>query len=127
MRKIKIKNWKASVPVYEGEGKNRKVVDSREQEENILIALNLLIANKKPEELPKGLDKFRLFNRLTKAFTKAEKTKILKLEEVDYSFLKDMIEKDVPSVWGMNDNLFKALEAFLEAKPIGDKEEEKND
>lgn len=125
MRKIKIRNWKAAVPVYEGEGKDRRIVSTKEQDENLLIAINLLIANKKPEEMPRGLDKFRLFNRLTKAFTKADKTKELVLEETDYMFLKDMIEKDVPSVWGMNDNLCKAFEEFLEAKSEGSKEEEK--
>lgn len=104
MRKVRIEEWKAK----DSEGKDIK--------ENLLIALSMLIAGKKPEEIPRGLDKFRLFNRLAKAFDKAEKSKVLELEETDYKFLKDVIEKDVPSIWGMNLNINKAIESFLEAK-----------
>ena len=104
MREIKIWGWKATTP------------DGKPVEENLLIGLNVLIANKKPEEIPKGIDKFRLFGRLARAFEKAEKTKILELEEADYSFLKETIEKDVPSTWAMNPNMNKAIEEFLNAK-----------
>lgn len=104
MRKIRIENWKIKLP------------NGKDGEENLLMALNVLIANKKPEEIPRGLDKFRLFNRLGRAFEKAEKTKELVLEEVDYKFLKDTIEKDIPSIWGINANLSKAIEDFLNAK-----------
>jgi len=103
MRKIKIESWKVNI-------------NGEEKDENILMALNLLLSSKKPEEIPRGIDKFRLFGRLSKAFEKAEKTKMLVLEESDYSFLKKMIETDVPSTWGMNSNAFKAIEDFLEAK-----------
>jgi len=104
MRKVKIEKWKA---------KDR---DGNEYEESILTALNVLINNKKPEDIPRGLDKFRLFNRITKAFDKAEKSGELVLEEVDYKFLKDMVETDIPSVWGANESILKAVESFLEAK-----------
>lgn len=104
MRKVKIEKWKSRMP------------DGTEAEENLLMALNVLIANKKPEDIPRGIDKFRLFGRIAKAFEKAEKTKILELEEADYSFLKKAIESDVPSVWGMNPELTKAIESFLNAK-----------
>ena len=109
MRKIKIEKWKSNVPVYEGE----KIVGSKEKDESLLTALNVLIVNKKPEDMPRGLDKFRLFGRLSKAFEKAEKTEVLELEEADYSFLKDTLEKDIPSSWGMNLNISKAIEDFL--------------
>lgn len=104
MRKVKLEKWIA---------KDR---EGNDQEEDLLIALNVLIANKKPEEMPRGLDKFRTFGRLAKAFEKAEKSKILELEEFDYKFLKDSIEKDIPSSWGMNSNISKAIEDFLNAK-----------
>lgn len=103
MRKIKIESWKANI-------------GNEEKEENILIALNILLSNKKPEEIPRGIDKFRLFGRLAKAFEKAEKTKVLELEESDYAFLKKMIENDIPSVWAMNKNSYDAIENFLNAK-----------
>jgi len=113
MRKIKIENWKARVPVRDSEG---KITGTEDQDENLLIAFNMLIANKKPDEMPKGLDKFRTFGRLVKAFDEADKTKVLSLEEVDYSFLKKEIESNIPSIWGMNSNLMKAVESFLDAK-----------
>ena len=103
MRKIKIEKWKVKTP-------------NGEAEEDLLMALNALISAKKPEEIPRGLDKFRLFHRLSKAFEKAETSKILELEEFDYKFLKDTVEKDIPSVWGLNPNIAKAFEEFLEAK-----------
>lgn len=104
MRKIKIAKWKAT----DREGK--------EVDETLLSALNVLISNKKPEDLPRGLDKFRLYNKLAKAFEKAEKSNILELEEAEYSFLKDTIEKDIPSIWGSNKDISQAIESFLEAK-----------
>ena len=106
MRKIKIEIWKA---------KDR---DGKEYDESILTAFNVLINNKKPEEIPRGLDKFRLFNRIIKAFTKAEKSGELVLEEADYKFLKETVEKDIPSVWGANDSILNAIEAFIDAKEV---------
>uniref|UniRef100_A0A6M3IQI8 Tail assembly chaperone n=1 Tax=viral metagenome TaxID=1070528 RepID=A0A6M3IQI8_9ZZZZ len=112
MRKIKIEKWKSKVPKYD-EG---KIVGTEDKDEDLLIAFNVLIANKKPEEMPRGLDKFRTFGRLSKAFEKADETGFLELEEADYKFLKDSIEKDVPASWGMNANIMKAMEEFLDAK-----------
>lgn len=112
MRKIKLTKWAVRVPKYE----DGKVVGVQESEESLLTALETLIAMKKPEDIPRGLDKFRLFNRLTKAFDKAAKNGTLELEEGDYSFLKKSIESDVPSSWGLNPNISDAIEAFLEAK-----------
>lgn len=112
MRRIKVETWKSDVPKYDGE----KIVGTEEKEEDLLAVLNVLISNMKPEEMPRGLDNFRLFGRLSKAFEKADKTKILELEETDYNFLKKTIEKDVPSTWGMNENILKAVETFLNAE-----------
>ena len=113
MRKIKIETWKAKVPVRDEKG---QITGTEDQDETLLTAFNVLIANKKPEDMPRGLDKFRTFGRLVKAFDKAEETGFLELEAVDYKFLKDEIESNIPSVWGMNQNLMKAVEAFLESK-----------
>jgi len=113
MRKIEIKKWKSKVPKYDDEG---KIVGTEDKDEDLLVAFNVLIANKKPEDMPRGLDKFRTFGRLSKAFEKADETGFLELEEVDYKFLKDSIEKDVPASWGMNQNIMNAMEEFLDAK-----------
>jgi len=104
MRKIKIEYW------------NEKNLEGKEVKADTLQALSVLVNSKKPEEMPKGLDKFRLFNRLSKAFDKARDSKELILEETDYKFLKDTIESDIPSSWGMNQNISQAIENFLEAK-----------
>ena len=104
MRKIKVEKWTA------------KNAEGKEVDENILNVLNVLISNKKPEELPRGLDKFRLYGRISKAFEKADKSGTLQLEEADYTFLKKMIESDVVSIWGTNPNISKAVEDFIEAK-----------
>ena len=115
MRKVKIEKWKSNVPIYDKEDPT-KVVGTEEKDETLLDALNVLIANKKPEDMPRGLDNFRTMSRLSKAFTKAEEKGILELEETDYKFLKDDLEKNVPGSWGMNINIMKAVEEFLDAK-----------
>ena len=113
MRKIKIETWKARVPVMDEKG---AVVDSKEADENLLVALNNLIGAKKPEELPRGIDKFRIFGKIAEAFEKADKSGILELEDREYKFLKETIDKDVPAAWGFNKNINKAITDFLEAK-----------
>ena len=114
MRHIKLDKWKSKVPTYSEDGIT--IIGTKEQDEDLLTALNVLIASKKPEEMPRGLDKFRLFGRLSKAFEKAEESRVLELEEADYSFLKSEIEGSIPSSWGMNESISKAIEDFLEAK-----------
>lgn len=104
MRKIKVEYWK---------GKNS---DGSEEEENTIIALGLLINSQRPENLPRGIDKFRLFNRLSVVFDKAKKTKELIFEEGDYEFLKNIIDNDIPAIWGINTNISIAIENFLNAK-----------
>jgi len=112
MYKIKIDKWKARVPIVE----DGVVVDYKEADEDLLIALNNLVGGKKPEEMPRGIDKFRIFSKISLAFEKADKTGMLELEDREYKFLKDTVEKDVPAAWGMNKNIMKAVTAFLEAK-----------
>lgn len=104
MRKITIHKWKAKMP------------NGEEVDESTLNLFSLLLSAKKPEELPKGMEKFRIFTRLANAFDKAEKDNILILEESEYSFLKKMLETDLISTWGMNQNIVKAVDLFLEAK-----------
>ena len=104
MRKIKIKTWKA------------KISEDKEMDEDLLVAFNVLLGNKRQEDIPKGLDKARLFNRIRKSFDKADDTGELSLEESEYEFLKGVVEKDIPSTWGMNTNLMDAVEEFLNLK-----------
>lgn len=104
MRKVRIDKWKA------------KDQQGNDYDESLLVIFNVLINSKKPEEVPRGLDKFRLFGRIAKAFEKADESGELILEETDYKFLKDMVESSIPSNWGANENIIKAVESFVEAK-----------
>ncbi len=104
MRKLKVETWKALDK------------EKNEYDESILTILTVLINNKKPEEMPRGIDKFRLFTRIGKAFDESKESGELIFEESDYKFLKDMIEKDIPSVWGFNENILKAIDLFLDTK-----------
>jgi len=105
MRKIEIGKWKE--PNAEG----------KEIEVTLLNIINALIGNRKPEQMGRGVDGFRTMNRLAKAFDKAEKSKILELEEIDYKSLKEIVEKDIPDAWGFNKDISEAIERFLNAEP----------
>jgi hypothetical protein len=108
MRTIKIsKTWQEEDPT------------GNKMEVSLIEVLNVLTSMRKPEDMPRGLDKARLFNRLIKAFDQAKETKELILEESDYSFLKSSIEKDLPAAWGKNQDMMDEIEVFLETKQEG--------
>jgi hypothetical protein len=104
MRKIQIVGWKA------------KGADGKDMDEDLLEVLDILLSNKNPAEFPKGLANFRLMDRISKAFQKAEVSKVLELEESDYAFLKSSIENDIPSMWAKNPNVVEAINTFLNAQ-----------
>ncbi len=116
MRKIKIENWKSDMQKKDKDGNPTGEIEK--VDENLLVAMNVLIGNKKPEDMPRGLDKFRTFGKLSKAFDKAQKSNELVLVEAEYKFLKDTIKSDIPATWGMNQNLLKAFESFLNAEEV---------
>lgn len=87
-----------------------------EVEVDTLKALTILMNMKDPQKMPKGLDKFRLYSRIDKAFKEAETAGTIELEETDYAFLKKTIEEEIPSTWGFNKDVTKAIDEFLEAK-----------
>lgn len=104
MRKINVTKWSEKSP------------EGIEYSESILSILGVLVTIKKPDEMPKGLEYFKLMQHISLAFVKAEKSGVLELEELDYSFLKKIIEKDVPCVWGLNPNIVKAVDEFMNVK-----------
>jgi len=104
MRKIQIFKWVAKTP------------DNQDTEENTLSILKFLISSARPENMPRGLEKFKLFSRISKAFDAAEKDGILWLEEQEYLLLRKFMETDIPGVFGMNENMAMAVEAFMGAK-----------
>ncbi len=106
MREIKLFNWKEPDP--ENPGKKKDV--------DLVELLKVLIYSRDPKKMFVGIDKHRFFGRLGKAFEESEKTRILKLEEADYSQLKKIVEEDVKGDWGMNKDINKAVEDFMDAK-----------
>ena len=105
MRKIEIGKWKE--PNAEG----------KEIEVSLLNIINALIGSRKPDQIKHNVDDFRTMNRLAKAFEKAEKSKILELEEFDYKALRELVEKNIPDAWGFNKDISEAIERFLNAEP----------
>lgn len=103
MREIKLFSWDEK----NAEGKTEKI--------NLVNVLKLLLTARDPQKMPRGIDQHRLFRRLDLAFEKAEETQVLKLEEADYSQLKKIIDEDIPATWGLNKDISKAIEDFLEA------------
>jgi hypothetical protein len=113
MRKIKIKKWSANVPIRNANG---EVTGSKQIDEDLLIALNVLVGMKDQQTMPKGIDKFRIFTKIAESFDKAVKAGVLELEDREYTFLKETIEREIPSSWGLNKDLSVAIMEFLEAK-----------
>lgn len=101
MRTIAVAKWLA------------KDMTGKEIEESTLVLLNAILNMQRPETLPRGLENFRLFNRLHKAFEIAEVTGTLDLEEKDFAFLKSAMERDVPAPWGLSPNITSAIEVFI--------------
>jgi len=113
MRKIKIESWKVKTPVLDKN--NKPTGETKEQDENLLVVVNALLSSKKPEEMPRGIKEFQIMGRIANAFETADKTGDLVLEESDYGFIKETIEKDIPAAWGFNENISKAVSEFLDA------------
>lgn len=123
MRKMKIENWIVKSPDFDDEGKQKADANGKplfkDVKESLLDALTMLVNNKKPEDIPRGLDNFRLMHGITKAFDKARKGGVLELEDTTYVFLKNTIEKDILSTWGSNPDFYNAVEEFMELKSEG--------
>ena len=106
MREIKLFNWKEKDPQNPG----------KETDVDLIEILKIMINNRDPNKMLRGIDNHRFFGRLVKAFDKSKGNKILELEEADYSQLKKMVEEDVPGTWGMNKDINRAVEDFMDAK-----------
>lgn len=109
MRKIKVCKWMAKDP------------SGKDYEESTVLLLELMLRGQDPQKTPRGLDKFRIYAGLVKAFDKAKKSGFLEMDETQYKYLKDMMEKDVPAVWATNPDISEAVELFMDAKLIIDK------
>jgi hypothetical protein len=108
MRRIKLNVWKELIIDESG-----KAVET---EVSLLSAVSSLINNTDPAQMPRGLDKFRIFHRINDAFLKAEASKELVLEEAEYKFIRDILDRDVPANWGAHPDISKAIMDFIDAK-----------
>ncbi|MEK0337660.1 MAG: hypothetical protein QQN41_09540 [Nitrosopumilus sp.] len=126
MRKIKVVKWQENIIKRDAEGKPI-LKDGKQQVEQIdtdtISLLDMMLTMKKPESMPRGLDSFRIMNRLVKAFDNARKVGTLELEETDYKFLKDSLESDIPATWGTIPKAYEAIDLFMEAKAEESKSE----
>lgn len=96
MKKIAIESWKVKEK-------------GKERDENIVTILTALLSFKNPQDMPKGFQQALMFNRILKAF---DNKKELILDDVDYDFLKKMIETDTPALWGTNQRIMDTLAKF---------------
>jgi len=115
MKKIKVEVWKEKLPLFEDPNNPEKPTGVKESDWSILKSLDILIANRDPQTISKGIDQFRFMSRLGKAFSKAEKDGVLELEDSDYAQLKKLVESNIPDVWGMNPKIMENIETFLNA------------
>lgn len=90
--------------------------DGKDQVVNLTGLVNYLINNKNPNEMPRGLDKFKIFSKLVNVFEKGKENKEYVFEEEEYKFVKNLIEKDIPSQWGLNKDILGTINEFLNAK-----------
>lgn len=103
MYKIKVNVWSSKLP------------NGSEEQESLLSALNMLVGLQ-TQEISKGLTNFKSFIKIREAFEKAEISGWLEIEQAEYDILRNLIEKDIPSQWGLNKDLADAFMIFLNAK-----------
>ncbi len=104
MRTMNVESWDAT---------NK---DGEPVKEDLIDVLSIVMTMQDPQKMPRGYSAFRTYNKITKAFEEAKKTKVLKLEDAEYAFIKKLIESDVPAIWGANKNIPKQIDAFMEVK-----------
>ena len=104
MREIKVLRWTELT----SDGKSRDV--------STIELIKILLNNRDPNKTKKGMDQYRFLRRVDVACKSAEKENILKLDEIDYSQIRTIIEEEIPPSWGMNGDIFNAIEGFLNAE-----------
>ena len=87
-------------------------------EDGSINMIEMLLSSAPPQELPRGLEQYKLFARLSTAFEKAKTKDTLELEDADYDLMKGIIERNIPAIWATNKDLSKAVEAVLAAEEV---------
>ena len=106
MRKFKVGSWEEGP-----KGDKQKVT--------IIDVIKNLMNSQDPTKVPRGIDKFRTFSRLSKAFDESEKTGFVEVEQADFRFLKDLVEKDIPAKFALMSEVTDAVELMLDAEDTG--------
>lgn len=105
MRIIKVLKWKELTS------------DGKKVDFDTVKTISKIISAVDPRELPMGLDSFRTMRKIDDTLRSANKSKKIKLEDTEYEFIKSLIEKSIPSVWGSSKNIYEAVDSFVNAKP----------
>ena len=95
VKKIKVRRWTT-------DGK----------EETTMGMINALIMNTPPAELPQGIEAYRILGRIAKAFDDVT-DEILQLDDSDYDFIKEKVDKRIPAVWAFSKEISAAVDGFL--------------
>ena len=104
MRKITLRKWKSINS------------ENKEVEESTIDMISVLIDLSHKEKPLNGFEQFQIFSRLNKSLEEAKKNNIIVLEEQDYKFLKEAVEKHVPATWALNRSLNEAVNELMNAK-----------
>lgn len=102
MRKIKLVEWN-----IDGAKPGEK---DKEDLAQVLQALMKMIP---VQNMPRGFDQFRTFNKIHKAFDNAEKSRELILEDAEYSFIKNLVTNFIPAHWSILEKRMEEMEKFM--------------
>lgn len=103
MRKIKLIEWDV-----DGNKPGEKV------KEDLAIVLKAFLGTIPPQNMPRGFDQFRSFNKINKAFDTANKSRELVLENTKYMFIRTLINKFIPAQWSMKEERSEEVEKFMD-------------
>ena len=109
--KMKIKGWKVQIPIKDEQG--RPTDKYTLAEENLIMLLKYLISAQPMEQLPGGFKNFTVFSKVAQELELAEKKGALNMTPETHTFLKLIIDKNIPSTWGMNADVSSAITEFM--------------
>jgi len=107
MRKIRIYQWNEKSPQ-----------SGKEEDVDTRILITNMVKGIPPQNIPRGLDNFRIMLSLHESLEKSKGKEYLNLEENVYKFLEDNCLTNIPAVWGMMDDISLAILAIVDAEQI---------
>lgn len=78
--------------------------------------LEMLLKNMDVSEVPKGMETFKIFSELKETFDRSRLSDELVFTDASYIFLKNIVERSIPSSLGMNPDVVVAIGDFINAK-----------